>query len=125
MIKHVTPPSNLTEPSLLITQLKDRTRKHVTTPQTVTDSVSLAETQLKGKKAFDSSRQDTNEKRQNKKKDKKNKKRLSSDSTKSFGSAKSDSADQKQRDLRRWRRERDKIKPKKRNLKRRFVLMLH
>ena len=113
MIKHVTPPSNLTEPSLLITQLKDRTRKHVTPPQTVTDSVSLAETQLKGKKAFDSSRQDTNEKRQNKKKDKKNKKRLSSDSAKSFGSAKSDSADQKQRDLRRWRRERDKIKPKK------------
>ena len=112
MLKHVTPSSDLTDSTLVVTQLKNRTVKHVT-PPTMTEHSSIAVTQLKERNVSDS----TTDKKKNKKK-KKKKQRLSSDSTKSFGSAKSESADQKQRDLRRWRRERDKTKPKKRNLKR-------
>ena len=102
MLKHITPSSDLTDS---------------TTPPTMTEHSSIAVTQLKERNVSDS----TTDKKKNKKK-KKKKQRLSSDSTKSFGSAKSESADQKQRDLRRWRRERDKTKPKKRNLKRSIVI---
>jgi len=102
MLKHITPSSDLTDS---------------TTPPTMTEHSSIAVTQLKERNVSDS----TTDKKKNKKK-KKKKQRLSSDSTKSFGSAKSESADQKQRDLRRWRRERDKTKPKKRNLKRSIAI---
>jgi len=87
--------------------------KHVTPSDLVATSKlssSLVVTQVKKNK---------NEKKQTTSHYEKKKKRLSSDSTKSFGSAKSnESVDQKQRELRRWRRERDKIKPKKNKLKR-------
>ena len=46
MLKHVTPSSDLTDSTLVVTQLKNRTVKHVT-PPTMTEHSSVAVTQLK------------------------------------------------------------------------------